>query len=165
MMGFRFMFIVLCLAAFPGAVALVPPLPLTAATTAVVVSRVTSAALVLATETDMELTELPPPYVPALFGVALLIGVGVLTGSLGNVMDEEALRTWVVLFCFVLFGVTTCFLIYKITLHDCVWIRHCHAFVLTTLLYTYYLYTVGMQSGARAKKEIERSRSSYFKKK
>ena len=111
MMGFRFMFIVLCLAAFPGAVALVPPLPLTAATTAVVVSRVTSAALVLATETDMELTELPPPYVPALFGVALLIGVGVLTGSLGNVMDEEALRTWVVLFCFVLFGVTTCFLI------------------------------------------------------
>jgi hypothetical protein len=41
--------------------------------------------------------------------------VALLTGSLGNVMDEEA--------------------------------------------------SLGMQSGARAKKEIERSRSSYFKKK
>jgi len=61
---------------------------------------------------DYELAELPPPYIPALFGVALLAGVGVLTSSLGNVMDEEA--------------------------------------------------GLGMQSGARAKKEIERSRSSYF---
>ena len=64
---------------------------------------------------DVELADLPPPYVPALFAVALLVGVGVLTGSLGNVMDEEA--------------------------------------------------SLGLQSGARAKKEIERSRSSYFKKK
>lgn len=61
---------------------------------------------------DYELAELPPPYIPALFGVVLLAGVGVLTSSLGNVMDEEA--------------------------------------------------GLGMQSGARAKKEIERSRSSYF---
>ena len=38
-----------------------------------------------------EIAELPPPYVPALFGVALLVGVGLLTGSLGNVMDEESL--------------------------------------------------------------------------
>jgi len=75
---------------------------------------VASVALALANE-EIELTELPPPYVPALFGVALLIGVGVLTGSLGNVMDQEA--------------------------------------------------QLGMQSGARARKEIERSRSSYFKKK
>jgi len=37
---------------------------------------------------DIEMAELPPPYVPALFAVALLAGVGVLTGSLGNVMDE-----------------------------------------------------------------------------
>ena len=37
---------------------------------------------------DYELAELPPPYVPALFGVVLLAGVGVLTSSLGNVMDE-----------------------------------------------------------------------------
>jgi hypothetical protein len=56
--------------------------------------------------------ELPPPYIPAIFGVVLLAGVGILTSSLGDVMDEEA--------------------------------------------------SLGLQSGARAKKEIERSRSSYF---
>lgn len=66
----------------------------------------------IAAADDYELAELPPPYVPAVFGVLLLAGVGVLTSSLGNVMDEEA--------------------------------------------------GLGMQSGARAKKEIERSRSSYF---
>lgn len=64
---------------------------------------------------EAELADLPPPYVPALFAVGLLAGVGILTGSLGDVMDEEA--------------------------------------------------SLGLQSGARAKKEIERSRSSYFKKK
>ena len=53
-------------------------------------------------------------YIPAIFGVVLLAGVGILTSSLGDVMDEEA--------------------------------------------------SLGLQSGARAKKEIERSRSSYFKK-
>lgn len=37
---------------------------------------------------EYELAELPPPYVPALFGVVLLAGVGLLTSSLGNVMDE-----------------------------------------------------------------------------
>lgn len=63
---------------------------------------------------ELEIAELPPPYVPALFGVALLAGVGLLTSSLGNVMDEES--------------------------------------------------SLGMQSGARAKKERDRSRSSYFKK-
>ena len=52
-------------------------------------------------------------YIPAIFGVVLLAGVGILTSSLGDVMDEEA--------------------------------------------------SLGLQSGARAKKEIERSRSSYFK--
>lgn len=66
-------------------------------------------------EAEPELAELPPVWVPVLFSIFLLGGVGLLTGSLGNVMDEEAL--------------------------------------------------LGMQSGARAKKEIERSRSSYFKKK
>ena len=64
-------------------------------------------------EEEYELAELPPPYIPALFGVALIAGVGILTASLGDVMTEEA--------------------------------------------------SLGMQSGARAKKEIERSRSSYFK--
>mmetsp|Transcript_50965 Transcript_50965/g.51894 ORF Transcript_50965/g.51894 Transcript_50965/m.51894 type:complete len:152 (+) Transcript_50965:112-567(+) len=61
---------------------------------------------------DYEIAELPPPYIPAIFGVLLLGGVGLLTATLGNVMDEEA--------------------------------------------------SLGMQSGARAKKEIERSKSSYF---
>jgi hypothetical protein len=64
---------------------------------------------------EIEMAELPAPYVPVLFGVALLVGVGLLTGSLGDVLDEEA--------------------------------------------------SLGLQSGARAKKEIDRSRSSYFKKK
>jgi prepilin signal peptidase PulO-like enzyme (type II secretory pathway) len=64
-------------------------------------------------EDDYELAELPPPYIPALFGVVLIAGVGILTASLGDVMTEEA--------------------------------------------------SLGMQSGAQAKKEIERSRSSYFK--
>ena len=63
---------------------------------------------------DIELAELPPPYVPALFALVLLAGVGALTASLGDVLDEEA--------------------------------------------------SLGLQSGARAKKEIERSKSSYFKK-
>ena len=109
-----------CIAVLAAPVAaLVPPLPLaatttTAAATAALTSWAPMAATLIA-ENDMEIAELPPPYVPALFGVALLVGVGVLTGSLGNVMDEEA--------------------------------------------------SLGMQSGARAKKEIERSRSSYFKRK
>mmetsp|Transcript_20421 Transcript_20421/g.24543 ORF Transcript_20421/g.24543 Transcript_20421/m.24543 type:complete len:172 (+) Transcript_20421:114-629(+) len=63
---------------------------------------------------DYEIAQLPPVWVPAVFAVALLIGVGVLTSSLGDVMSEEA--------------------------------------------------SLGMQSGARAKKEMERNRSSYFKK-
>ena len=66
------------------------------------------------TENDVVLADLPPPYVPVLFGLGLLAGVGLLTSSLGNVLDEEAM--------------------------------------------------LGLQSGAQAKKEIERSRSSYFKK-
>mmetsp|Transcript_5251 Transcript_5251/g.7647 ORF Transcript_5251/g.7647 Transcript_5251/m.7647 type:complete len:100 (+) Transcript_5251:236-535(+) len=64
---------------------------------------------------DMEIAELPPPYVPIVFAVAILGGVGVLTSSLGDVYSEEA--------------------------------------------------SLGLMSGAKAKKEKERSRSSYFKKK
>jgi hypothetical protein len=64
---------------------------------------------------EAELAELPNPVVPVIFSVGLLVGVGVLTGTLGDVIDQEAM--------------------------------------------------LGMQSGARAKKDIERSRSSYFKKK
>lgn len=65
--------------------------------------------------TEVELADLPPPYIPVIFGLVLIVGVGLLTGSLGDVIDDEA--------------------------------------------------QLGMQSGARAKKEIERTRSSYFKKK
>lgn len=68
----------------------------------------------LAAAEDLEVAELPPVYVPVIFAIAILGGVGVLTASLGNVMDEEA--------------------------------------------------SLGLQSGARAKKERDRTRSSYFKK-
>ena len=39
-------------------------------------------------EDEYELAELPPVWVPALFGVVLIGGIGLLTASLGNVMDE-----------------------------------------------------------------------------
>jgi len=68
----------------------------------------------IAVADELEIAELPPVYVPILFAIGVLGGVGVLTASLGNVMDEEA--------------------------------------------------SLGLQSGARAKKERDRSRSSYFKK-
>ena len=61
-----------------------------------------------------EISDLPPPYVPVAVGFGLLIAVGVLTNSLGDVLADEA--------------------------------------------------SLGERSGARAKKEMERSRSSYFKK-
>jgi hypothetical protein len=41
---------------------------------------------------DYEIAELPPVYVPVIFGVFLIAGVGVLTASLGNVMDEGKIR-------------------------------------------------------------------------
>jgi hypothetical protein len=37
---------------------------------------------------EVEIADLPPPWVPAVFAVVLLLGVGALTGSLGNVIDE-----------------------------------------------------------------------------
>ena len=49
------------------------------------------------TADDLEIAELPPVYVPILFAIGVLGGVGVLTASLGNVMDEgEGL---IALFC------------------------------------------------------------------
>jgi len=63
----------------------------------------------------IEISDLPPPYVPLIFAVLVLLGVGLLTGSLGDVYSEEA--------------------------------------------------SLGFMSGAKAKKEAERSRSSYFKNK
>ena len=40
---------------------------------------------------ELEIEELPPVYVPILFAIGVLGGVGVLTASLGNVMDEGKL--------------------------------------------------------------------------
>lgn len=37
---------------------------------------------------DYEVAELPPVYVPILFAIGIIGGVGVLTASLGDVMDE-----------------------------------------------------------------------------
>lgn len=42
----------------------------------------------IAATDEYEMAELPPIWVPAVFGVVLLIGVALLTSSLGNVMDE-----------------------------------------------------------------------------
>lgn len=77
------------------------------------VTMTTPIQVLAAVEAD-EVSELPPPFIPVLFGFALIGGVGWLTASLGDVMEEEA--------------------------------------------------SLGLQSGARAKKERERSSSSYFKK-
>lgn len=64
---------------------------------------------------EMEISELPPVWVPIIFAVIIIGGVGLLTASLGDVYTEEA--------------------------------------------------SLGLMSGAKAKKEKERSRSSYFKNK
>jgi len=77
------------------------------------VSVLASATVAMAADEYIEVAELPPPYVPILFAIGILGGVGWLTGSLGDVMTEEA--------------------------------------------------SLGLMSGAKAKKEKERSRSSYFK--
>jgi hypothetical protein len=92
----RFSYLAVAVLFFP-VTALVPPLPLSPISTAAISSAIFTNALSTATVStllsatdDVEIAELPPVYVPALFGVALLVGVGLLTGSLGNVMDEEA---------------------------------------------------------------------------
>lgn len=94
-------------------------------------------------EDDYEIAELPPTYIPVLLGIALVAGVGALTASLGNVMDEGTMRSlW--------------------------WLLSAPGSMslkLTRLFQT-FSHTeanLGVQSGARAKKEIERSRSSFFK--
>ena len=69
--------------------------------------------LARAAEEAVEYAELPKPYIPIVFALVLLVGIGVLTGSLGDVIADEAL--------------------------------------------------LGDRSGARAKKESERSRRSFFK--
>lgn len=107
------------------AAAFAPPTPSTHSSTALHASHpnkiaaIAAASQLLVVESaragDLEVADLPPPYVPVAFGILLLGGVGWLTSSLGDLMSDEA--------------------------------------------------SLGFQSGARAKKEMERSRSSYFKKK
>jgi len=76
-------------------------------------SAVSSSSVSAPAAAALEVESLPDPLLPVLFSVALLVGVGLLTGSLGDVVAEEAL--------------------------------------------------LGDRSGARAKKEQERSRRSFFK--
>lgn len=92
----------------------------TAVTTAITTLLLSSPTTVLAAVEDanledIEIAELPPVWVPIVFAIVILGGVGLLTSSLGDVYTEEA--------------------------------------------------SLGLMSGARAKKEKERSRSSYFKNK
>ena len=87
---------------------------LTASLLLLLTPLITFAASTAEPPTELVIEELPPVYVPILFAIGVIGGVGVLTFSLGNVMDEEA--------------------------------------------------SLGLQSGARAKKERDRTRSSYFKK-
>ena len=87
---------------------------LTASLLLLLTPLITFAASTAEPPTELVIEELPPVYVPILFAIGVIGGVGVLTFSLGNVMDEEA--------------------------------------------------SFGLQSGARAKKERDRTRSSYFKK-
>jgi hypothetical protein len=125
----------------------------------------------IASEETIEMAELPPPYIPAIFGVFLLAGVGILTSTLGNVMDEGTPRNGDVQFR--IFYVPASQRIY------CRFYRHCpssnvdHYRCLCGGVFCHYVpfpehpiteASLGLQSGARARKEIERSRSSYFKK-
>ena len=109
----------------------------------------------MAASEDVEFAELPPPYVPAIFAVVLLAGVGLLTASLGDVLDEgeclfqnsrfdDMLRVMYLL----------------------LWMMSVNLFALIVVPFfeNQTEASLGLQSGARAKKEIERSKSSYFKK-
>jgi len=42
----------------------------------------------LADEVEIEIMELPPPYVPVIFAFVCLGGVAALTGSLGDIISE-----------------------------------------------------------------------------
>ena len=85
-----------------------PALPVAASTL-----LIPSVAKAFDTLDDVEIADLPPIWVPIVFALGILVGVGLLTSSLGDVYTEEA--------------------------------------------------SLGLMSGAKAKKEAERSRSSYFK--
>ena len=52
---------------------------------------------------ELEIESLPPVYVPILFAIGVLGGVGVLTASLGNVMDEGMSIVLIISLCTKLF--------------------------------------------------------------
>ena len=51
-------------------------------------SAAVPAAALAAVEDGVELAELPPPIVPIIFAIGLIVGVGLLTSSLGDVYSE-----------------------------------------------------------------------------
>jgi hypothetical protein len=53
---------------------------------------VVSAAVAAAAEDDLDVIDLPPPYVPVIVAVGILVGVGLLTVSLGDVMSDGTLQ-------------------------------------------------------------------------
>jgi len=65
------------------------------ATTAFVMSGGPLIASAVEDALDVEIAELPPPYVPILFSIGLVAGVGLLTGSLGDVIAEGK---WLIIF-------------------------------------------------------------------
>jgi len=97
---------------------------------------------------ELEIESLPPVYVPILFAIGVLGGVGVLTASLGNVMDEGMSIVLIISLCLKFRERYFALLLFHPNFYS----------KQTTEA------SLGLQSGARAKKERERSRSSYFKK-
>jgi hypothetical protein len=102
---------------------------------------------------DLEIVELPPVYVPILFAIGVLGGVGVLTASLGNVMDEGEYVLSIYL--------CRMTIVPDVSIFCCTLISR---MVQSSMSFTSTEASLGLQSGARAKKERDRSRSSYFKK-
>ena len=64
-----------------------PILPSVAGIVTAFVSAV-GPALAATNSDDLEIAELPPVYVPILFAIFIIGGVGLLTGSLGDVMND-----------------------------------------------------------------------------
>ena len=89
---------------------------------------------------EIELAELPPPYLAVVFAVVILGGVGILTSSLGDVLAEGELHSYP-----------------SLPVSISISPRFLRAFVIAEA-------SLGDLSGAKAKKEMERGRSSYFKK-
>ena len=127
-------------------------------TSAAVLTMIPSIAAAAATADDdiIEIAELPPVWVPIVFAIVIIGGVGLLTFSLGDVYTEgeSFLCSLCFVSCFFVYS-TRCTVVYKYKLNGSKFIYiHTH---------THTEASLGLMSGAKAKKEKERSRSSYFK--